>query len=259
MAEGAINRALRVLRIVSDSGPATLTELSKKSGLTPPTLLRTLRIMSDEGYVEQDADRKWRPTMLMWRLGCAVKESTGFGELTQRVLRDLVEEIDETAIFAVYEEGRLTYSAQAEPSKPVRTHVPLGGNYPALDTTTGHAIMAYLAPAEIEAILTKQAKPGFDLSARQAHIAELRRVAARGHASGGSDRWPGVWGTAAPVFDHNSQPVGAVGISIPSKGVPQKARAAERGVVLAAQRLTTQFGGPAQPPASKLSDPRAGT
>lgn len=256
MAEGAINRALRVLRIVSDSGPSSLTELSRKSGLTPPTLLRTLRIMSDEGYVEQDPDRKWRPTMLMWRLGCAVKESIGFGELTQRILRDLVEEIDETVVFAAYEDGRLTYAAQAEPSKPIRAHVPLGGNYDALDTTTGHAIMAWLAPMQIEAILRGQAKNGFDVIARRDLIGELRRVAGRGFASGTGDRWPGVWGAAAPVFDHNGAPIGAIGVSIPSKKVPPGARQAELALVHAAQQLTTQLGGPPRPPAPKLGDPR---
>ncbi|WP_134324309.1 IclR family transcriptional regulator [Cumulibacter soli] len=258
MAEGAINKALRVLRVVSENSPATLTTLSGLTSLTPPTLLRTLRILADEGYVEQDGDRKWRPTRLLWRLGCAVKDSVGFGELTQRILRDLVLEIDETVVFAAYEEGRLTYAAQAEPSKPVRAHVPLGGNYAALDTTTGHAIMAWLAPQQIEQILSTQGKKGFDFSARRGLVAELRRVASRGFASGTGDRWPGVWGAAAPVFDHSAAPIGAIGVSIPSKKVPAQAHHAEQAVVDAAQRLTIQLGGPSRPPAPKLPDPRTG-
>ncbi|KAB2378933.1 IclR family transcriptional regulator [Actinomadura montaniterrae] len=251
MSDGAINRTLRVLATVCEAGPQTLTVLSAKTGLTPPTLLRTLRLMRDEGYVTQDEDRKWRATMQMWRLGCAVKDSTGLNELAGRTLGELVAEIEETVVFAAFENGWLTYLAQVEPDKPVRAHVPLGGHYAALDTTTGHAVMAWLPKAEIDAIVRTQARPEFDARARRELYRELAEVAQRGVASGSGDRWPGVWGAASAVFDHRGVPIGAVGVSIPGRGEPERAGAVSASVLQAARRFTQQLGGTVPAPGKR--------
>jgi DNA-binding IclR family transcriptional regulator len=251
MGDGAINRTLRVLSAVCEEKPQTLTALSAKTGLTPPTLLRTLRLMRDEGFVIQDEDRKWHATMLMWRLGCAVKDSTGLNALAERTLESLVAETDETVVFAAFENGWLTYLAQAEPDKPVRAHVPLGGHYAALDTMTGHAVMAWLPKAEIDQIVRTQAKPAFDARARRELYRELAETARRGYASGSGDRWPGVWGAASAVFDHRGVPIGAVGVSIPGKGDPERAGTVSASVLQAARRFTQQFGGTVPTPSAR--------
>ncbi|MDN3356362.1 IclR family transcriptional regulator [Actinomadura sp. DC4] len=254
MSDGAINRTLRALIAVCEEGPQTLTALSGRTGLTPPTLLRMLRLMRDEGFVTQDEDRKWRATMLMWRLGCAVKDSTGTGELAERTLRELVEAIDETVVFAAFEGGWLTYVAQAEPDKPVRAHITLGGRYATLDTMTGHAVMAWLPRNEVDEIVKTQAKRAFSAADRRALYQELVETARIGYACGSGDRWPGVWGAAAPVFDHRGRPVGAVGVSIPTTSVPEHGHAAAEEVARAARRLTERFGGTV--PASSLPSAR---
>lgn len=252
MTEGAINRTLRVLTTVCEGGAQTLSTLSARTGLTPPTLLRMLRLMRDEGFVVQDEDRKWRATMLVWRLGCAVNDSIGVNEITERTLRELAGSVDETVVFAAFEEGWLTYVAQAAPDKPVRTHIPLGGHFAALDTVTGHAIMAWLPKPEIDKIIETQAKTRLGAQDRQALYRQLTEIARRGYASGTGDRWPGVWGAASPVFNHQGRPIGAVGVSIPKSGVPKHADTAASEVMMAARRLTQQFGGPPQSPVSPL-------
>ncbi|TDV56533.1 DNA-binding IclR family transcriptional regulator [Actinophytocola oryzae] len=241
-----------MLTAVCEDGPLTLTALSGTTGLTPPTLLRTLRLMRDEGFVVQDEDRKWHATILVWRLGCAVNDSIGLHRITDRVLRELAEVIDETVVYATFENGWLTYSGQAEPDKPVRTHIPLGGHYGPLETRTGHAVLAWLTRAEVDKIIEAQATTAYTPHARKALYQELLDVALRGYASGTGDRWPGVWGAAAPVFNHRGQPVGAVGVSIPTGGVPDNGEAIAAKVSAAAQQLTVELGGPAERPASPL-------
>lgn len=254
-ADGSINRTLRVLTAVCEHGPATLSALAGITGLTPPTLLRTLRLMQDEGFALQDEDRKWHATMLVWRLGCAVNDSVGVHRTTERVLRDLVERIDETVVYAAFENGWLTYAGQAEPDKPIRTHIPLGGAYRALETQTGQAVLAFLPRAEVDALVDGHADRPYGSRARQALHRELLEVARRGYSTGGGDRWPGVWGAAAPVFDRGGRPIGAVGVSVPATGVPDKAEAMVQEVTAAARRLTAELGGPADLPLSPLLTP----
>lgn len=251
-ADGAINRTLRVLVAVCEGGPQTLTELSATTGLAPPTLLRTLRLVRDEGFVTQDADRKWRATMLIWRLGCAANRSTTPRAAADQTLTELVQAIEETVVYAVFEQGWLTYLSAAEPSKPVRTHIPLGGHYPALDTVTGHAVLAWLRKPDLDALLDEMSGPGLDLRGRQALYRDLAQVAKDGYATGTGDRWPGVWGAAAPVFNQRGTPVGAIGVSIATAEAPANAAVVIREIVAAARRLSQRFGGEVQPPRSPL-------
>jgi DNA-binding IclR family transcriptional regulator len=250
-ADGAINRALRVLVAVCEGGPQTLTALSAKTGLTPPTLLRTLRLMRDEGFIDQDRDRKWQPTMLIWRLGLAANKSTTPTAAADQTLAELTDAIAETSVYAVFEQGWLTYLSTAEPAKPVRTHIPLGGHYPALDTVTGHAVLAWLRKPDVEGVISQL---GEELSPRerQALFRQLTVVAAAGYATGTGDRWPGIWGAAAPVFNQRGTPVGAIGVSVPSEEAPGNAAAITRAVSAAARRLTQLLGGDGRPPKSPL-------
>ncbi len=250
-ADGAINRTLRVLVAVCEGGPQTLSELSAKTGLTPPTLLRTLRLIRDEGFVGQDRDRKWQATMLIWRLGLMVNRSTTPTAAADRTLAELTGAIQETSVYAVFEQGWLTYLCTAEPSKPVRTHIPIGGHYPALDTVTGHAVLAWLRKPDVEAVLDQiggQLQP----RERQALYRKLTTVAKAGYATGTGDRWPGIWGAAAPVFNQRGTPVGAIGVSVPSEEAPSNAADITREILAAAQRLTQLLGGDGRPPKSPL-------
>lgn len=250
--EGAINRTLRVLVAVCERGPASLTELSAETGLAPPTLLRTLRLMNDEGFAQQADDRRWQATMLVWRLGCAVSASTTRSASAHQVLSDLAKEIGETVVYAAYEKGYLTYVATAEPDKPFRTHVPLGGHHPALDTVTGHAVLAFLRQQDIDEVLATQTEHALSARGRQRLLRNLLEFAQHGWASGAGNRWPGVWGAAAPVFGQHRNPVGAIGMSIPQTDPPENADHIVRNIVSASHVLSQRFGNDGTPPRSPL-------
>ncbi|WP_122817824.1 IclR family transcriptional regulator [Nocardioides pantholopis] len=263
-AAGSINRTLRVLAAVCEYGPASLGDLATVTGLTPSTLLRTLRLIRDQGFARQDDDKRWRATLRPWQLGCAVNDSIGTPAQTDRVLRDLVQRVDETAVYAAYEDGWLTYSGRAVPDKRARAQVPLGGRYSALETRTGHAVLAFLPRGEVDRVLATQAAALHPLPARRAWYDQLGVGARRGFAVGAGRHWPGVWAAAAPVFDQRGRPVGAIGVAVPiagpvagpgkvaGAGRPARGPAIVREVVAAAHRLTLSIGGPTRPPPAPL-------
>ena len=150
VAEGSIARTLRVLEAVCEHGPETLKALSERTELAAPTLLRILRLMAEEGYVVQQADRTWRGTMLVWRLGCAVNASVGIFGISREHTDRLTAELDETSVYAVYERDAVTYAAHSEPTKPVRAHVRLGARYGLLQVSTGQAVLAFLDDSFVE-------------------------------------------------------------------------------------------------------------
>lgn len=255
-ADGPINRTLRVLSVLCERGPSTLSELSVATGLTPSTLLRILRLMQCDGYAAQVEEKRWRATFRLWQLGCAVNDSVGLRALTDSVLRGLADSLDETVVYAAYDSGCLTYSATAVPEKPFRAHVRLGGRHGLLDTRTGRAVLANLSPAEVDRVLLAQPSGPPTRGDRQQVYRELVASAQRGYSAGFGGRWPGLWAVAAPVFDDRSRPVGAVGVSVPASSDPhlEPPRAAEfaQHVVAAARELTAALGGPVTPPTPPL-------
>ena len=249
MSEGSIVRTLRVLRAVCEGGPQTLKALSEATDLTPPTVLRILRLMADEGFVVQQPDRTWRGTMLVSRLGHAVNATVGLSTIAQQFTDRITAELDETSVFAVYEDGVVTYSAHSEPVKPVRAHVRLGRGYPLLTTVTGQAVLAWLPPERIEQAIDEHfAHNGQGFASREEVYARLAEIRRQGHASGVGVRWPEVWGAGAPVFGPSGAPVGALGVSIPVVRVAKKPTATIEVVRKAAADLTAQLGGHVPPP-----------
>lgn len=220
MPEGSISRTLRVLELVCEHGPETLKALSERSELPAPTLLRILRLMADEGYVIQESDKRWRGTMLVWRLGCAVNSSTGIASVSHEHTDRLTAELDETSVYAVFEQNSVIYASHAEPLKPVRAHVRLGDRFGLLAVSTGQAVLAHLDAAAVDRAIEEQRAAGENVG-RASVAAMLAQIRELGYASGTGRRWVELWGCAAPVFDGTGRPVGALGVSIPTARVEE--------------------------------------
>lgn len=215
MAEGSINRTLRVLTALCEHGPQTLLELSERVELSPPTTLRFLRIMRDEGFSEQDANRLWRPTLATWRLGCAVLDGTGWQDAVDDALRVAGAELDETVLYAAYESGWSIYTTTVEPRRDVRTHVPLGSRFPLPDTITGRCMMAYLPEEEVERVMTEHWGERWTPAERAKLAKKLDAIRAQGYAAGEGRRWTGLWALAVPVFGRAEEVLGAIATVVP--------------------------------------------
>jgi DNA-binding IclR family transcriptional regulator len=255
VAEGSISRTLRVLKTLCAEGPATLAELSESTGLSMPTLLRMLRIMDEEGYVTRGEGRAWRPSMLIWQLGCAAVDGQGAANATQRVIDELAVELNETVVFALHENGRMTYIAQALPTRSLRSNVPMGGHFLATDTSTGHAVLAWLPKGELDAVLALKEPPLPKTGAkRNEYFKMLYEIGRRGFEHGSGTIWQGMWGAAAPVFGRYGKVIGAVGVVIPSSREPKDVNAVGRQMRAAAAQLTAIYGGPLEVPEPTLLD-----
>lgn len=242
MPEGPINRTLHVLTVLCETGAQTLTSLANRTGLSPPTVLRILRIMRDEDFVTQDANREWRATLTMWRLGCAVIHERGFGVEIDRVLRDLSAQLDETVVYAAYADGWISYVAESEPVRIVRTSVPIGGRFSPFDTVTGRAVLAALGEAELTALMDKH-----DVSSPARHVDDLEQVRALGYAIGeGGRSWPGVWAAAHVVSGRAGQVAGAVAVVCPVSRTPSDIEAVVTTLRDAAGRIGAALGGAGQ-------------
>lgn len=222
MADGSIKRTMRILRALSLGGPQTLKGLSEEVGHTSSTVLRFLRILQEEGYVEQNPDRTWRATLEVWRIGAAVLARGGWGMRVNETVQEVSRLTGETSIYSLYENGEITYVALGASSHTVRTHIELGTRFHASKMNTGRVILANLAPDEVDApMLEHWGAERWQGAEGDAFRRALTEIRVQGYASAVSRRWPGVLGIAAPVFGPNGNVTGALGISIPPTRQPE--------------------------------------
>jgi DNA-binding IclR family transcriptional regulator len=221
VAEGSVTRTLRVLVALCEHGPQTLNEIAGRTELAPPTALRFLRLMRDAGFATQGEDRQWRPTLLTWRLGCAVVDGGGWGALVDDALRTASREIGETVVYAGYDEGFTVYLSMVEPRRDMRTHVTLGARYRATATITGRCMLAFQPEDEVERVLGLYAAEGTTKRAVKALRGELAQIRADRSASGAGDVWQGLWGAAAPVIGRDGFARGAIGTAIATGRPPE--------------------------------------
>lgn len=237
-ADGSINRTLRVLVALCEHGPQSLAEVSERIGLSPPTTLRFLRIMRDEGFASQDLNRQWRPTLLTWRLGCAVVDGNGWRNALDEALRQASDALRETVVYAAYEQGWSVYVAMAEPRRDMRTHVTLGSRYHADDTITGRCMLAFQPAEEIDRVMGEHWAERWSGDERQQFLALLADVREHRFAVGEGGVWQGLWGAAVPVEGRGGEVVGSVGTAIPSGRQPEQPDAVVRVLQVAAASLS---------------------
>ncbi|MFF8771075.1 IclR family transcriptional regulator [Kitasatospora sp. NPDC015120] len=148
----SVERAFQLLEALADAGGvATLSELSTSSGLPMPTIHRLVRTLVQQGYVRQDATRRYTLGPRLIRLG----ETAGrlLGNWARPYLAELMEATGETANLAVLEGGEVVYVGQVQSRRSMRTFTEVGRRVQPHCTGVGKALLAQLPAEEARAVL----------------------------------------------------------------------------------------------------------
>lgn len=196
---GVLDKAVAIATAVA-TAPASLAELSARTGLPRPTAHRIAVALEHHGVLERDEDGRFRigPAPGTWA-GSTDALALAAGPAV-RALRDATRESAQ-----VYRRvgARRLCVASAEPSAGLRDTVPVGS---LLTLKAGSAAQVLLAWAPERARLLDGAAFG---------EGDLARVRARGWAHSVAQREPGVASISAPVRDAEGSVVAAVSVSGP--------------------------------------------
>ncbi|UUW90370.1 IclR family transcriptional regulator [Pimelobacter simplex] len=182
-AVGSVDKALRVIMLLQERDSVRLADVAELLGTSPSTAHRIISTLVYRGFAEQDASHRYR---LGPRLLGARREADHLDDLLQRHLTTLREETGAT-VSAMALEGRAV--------RILRTVVATRGDHisertgttlPAVEASSGKALLAQLARADLHALLTGHhaARQGESMTpARlEALEAELARVRDEGVA-----------------------------------------------------------------------------
>ena len=251
----SVDRAIRILKALS-AGPGRLgvSELSNRLGLAKGTVHGLLRTLQDHGLVEQHADSD------KYQLGPQLLQlSTRYLDLSELRSRSLAwsELLASRAQEAVrvgvaHGDGVLVVHHVFRPDATLQI-LEVGSVLPLHATALGKAVLAFVDQDFRGAVLEEDLPrlTGRTLSSPAALTRDLDATRKRGYAVEREEAVLGEAGVAAPIFDRDAEPVGAVGIAGPRERV--LARGSERrianAVVEAARGISRDLGAPRWPAA----------
>jgi DNA-binding IclR family transcriptional regulator len=215
----AVSRAIAVLKAFTDARPRlTLADITRATRLNKATAYRLVAALEKEGLVARDSGGEaysLGPEAIA--LGGRALRASDVRGASRAELEALAQATRETATLEVLVGRDVLIVDEVISPQLVGSTPSLGTRWPAHATSTGKAILAHLPISERNAFLRRV------LSRHTAHTLtadQLRRalpsIEANGYATVRDELEIGYAAVAAPVFNHEGQPVGALCVGGPA-------------------------------------------
>jgi IclR family acetate operon transcriptional repressor len=243
----SLDRALSILRALSDASGLTLTELAVATDQSPATVYRVLTTFQGHGMAELELEgQRWHIGAGAYRVGSSFLRRTKIADRARAPMAALMRESGETANLGIEDKDEVLFLTQVETHEAIRAFFPPGTKSPMHVSGIGKALLAWYPDARVAQIVTR-GLPGFtaaSLTDADALRADLALTRARGFAIDNQERAEGMRCIAAPVFNAYGEPVAGLSISGPVFRLPL-ARADSIGalVATAARAVTESTGG----------------
>jgi IclR family pca regulon transcriptional regulator len=247
----SLRKGLAVLRLFDGSTTRLrLKEIGERAGIPLPTTFRIVATLEAEGFLERAEDGTIGPGVAVLPLGSAALGGSDLVLASERPLRALAQATGETVNLGVLQGDRVLYLARLRNADLVSANIQVGSTLPAVWTSMGKLLLAYVPVEEIPGRIgadafTSPRGPNAVTSLEQL-TEQLTEIRAQGFAIQDQELSPGLCSVAAPIFarETDSAPVGAINVAASS--AHQDADAL-RGPILertmqAAREVTLRFG-----------------
>jgi DNA-binding IclR family transcriptional regulator len=215
-------RLILLLRLIAEGGRSfSLKELAAQAKLPPSTVHRLLQVLNRSGMVERGAHQSYGPGRELYRMASLLRAQFDLARIARPQLERLWSEWQETAVLCIYNPTSRTGTIidAVLTTHPLRFAVEIGMELALPWGSLGQAMLAHLAPRDVEAVLasaTTGPLSGRPLAPREQVLAELERIRARGCADY-FDPGYDVAGVAAPLLGKAGVLIGCLGITMPSR------------------------------------------
>jgi DNA-binding IclR family transcriptional regulator len=139
-------------------------------------------------------------------------------------LRELLEKTGETVQMGVVDHLSVLYVYEMESPRAIRMAAAVGGRAPLHCTAVGKVLLAHQSAEFVERVIEAGlvACTRKTITQREAALAMLADVRARGHALDDEESEDGLRAVAAPVRNHEGMVVAAVGVAAPVQRMNRK-------------------------------------
>lgn len=146
----SLAKGLAVIEAFSDSSPQmTLSEVSRRVGLSPGSARRVLRTLQMLGYASCQGTR-FELTPRVLQLGYSYLTSLPVANLVRPRLTQLTEELGANCAVSVLDGTDIVFVARTTAKETTREPLGVGARYPAHTTSAGKVLLADLDLPELE-------------------------------------------------------------------------------------------------------------
>ncbi|WAP52558.1 helix-turn-helix domain-containing protein [Arthrobacter sp. ATA002] len=213
----SLARGLLVIRAFdADHVQMTLSEVSRRTGLTRATARRFLLTLVELGYIRTDG-RTFELTALVLQLGYSYLSGQTLPQLAQPVLEDLSREMSESTSASVLDGNDIVYIARIHTRRLMTVGIAVGTRFPAYATSMGRVLLAGLPEERFEEYLsTVRLLPLTDRTVTDP--VRLREVVTgvreQGWAVVDQELEQGLRSVAVPVYDPQGRVAAALNTSM---------------------------------------------
>jgi IclR family acetate operon transcriptional repressor len=213
----ATAKVLRVLEVASEPpGPYRLSTLVTRSGLAKTSVHRLLGELVESGYVERDTLGRYRPARALSVLAAKVMSGSMSNDV-HSILTELQHQVGNTVHFALKTGQHAVYVDKVEgDEQPLHMASRPGMEITLHSTAIGKAILAFGSEADLRDYARHTGLPAVTaktITSLPELIADGEHVRSHGYAIDDQENEPLIRCIAAPVFDPQHEPIGAVSIS----------------------------------------------
>jgi IclR family pca regulon transcriptional regulator len=218
----ALAKGLRILSLFTEQRPTwRISDIAPAVGMPLPTVYRVVMTLTAEGYLDHLANGDYRPGVRVLTLGTAALRSMDLVEVATPRLQRLAEATGETVNLAVLAGDQVLYLVRLRNSDLVTANIQVGSTLPAVHTSIGKLLLAYLEDADLSARITdasfsRNHGPNAKVSLQELRD-ELGKIRADGWAMQDEELAYGLRSVAAPVRDATGRVVAGANLAVQSR------------------------------------------
>ena len=215
-----IDRIMQILACFDDTHPVLgVSQIAGQVGLHRATVHRLVVALVNAGILERVPNSdKYRLGIRLLELGLSILRRMDFRQEAIPHMREMVDRFGEVCDLGILDDGQVLY-LEVFPSRfPIAVSVATGMRLPAHCTASGKAILAFLPPEEVDALLpdTLRRFTEHTITTKAALFQQLEEIRQRGWALDDEEIEIGVRAVAAPIRDINGRAVASIGIPGPA-------------------------------------------
>lgn len=218
-----LSRHLQLLDAFDVDAPfLTISELSRRSGLSLATVHRLAADLREHGLIERLPDRSYRLGVRLWELACRTPGALGLREIAGPHLHEVHERVRQHAQLGVLEGDGVVFLERLSMRDAVVNVTLVGGRLALHASSSGLVLLAH-APIDVQDAVLAGPLPRYTAATvtDAAALADLlRQVRASGYVVGDGFIHPDARGIAVPVRGAADDVVAALSVVVPNDSAP---------------------------------------
>ncbi|MDR2374151.1 MAG: IclR family transcriptional regulator [Bifidobacteriaceae bacterium] len=219
----SLSKAMKVLEcFIADRRDLGVTQISQTLGIGKSSVSNIASTFRELGYLEQDTHSgRYRLGLKLLEFSYLINEQLGYQKLFHDIMLNLSTQFDAITYFAICRERQVFYLCNVHP--PVAAYTfpyrsIMGEKAPLHCTSVGKAMLPYLPPEELDAVLSAEraAYTQNTITDAAALRDEIATTKARGYAIDQEEHEYGVFCIGVPVLESDGSLIGGLSISSPN-------------------------------------------